>query len=233
MGHPTAAQAVTDQLRDRILAGNLEPGSRIDQGQLVQELGVSLTPVRDAVRRLTEQGLIELIPRRGAYVRELTLHEAIEITELRELLEAFAFRRVAPHITDQDLKRLRQLNQVLLDACDKGDWVASMNADEAFHQQVAELAGNRRLADVMRKLSVQTTWFRLAGREVPLSWLTAAANDHSLLVGILASRDPDAAEAAIRRHVRVTHRDFIGRLREAAEQPAAPEVPGRAVDQHE
>lgn len=217
---PTITQAVTDELRRRIVHGELGPGARINYNEVAQELGVSPTPVRDAAQRLADDGLVELSPRRSACVRQLTLQDAREMTMLREALEALAFRIVAPHITDDDLARLRELHQANYEACVEGDYTAAVEADTAFHHHVVRRTGNERLMDFLRRLSVLRAALRISLYKMKASVLSRTRDDHLALIDALATRDSDIAEAAIRKHVRTTHQEFVEWTQGAAAQPA-------------
>jgi len=148
------AEFATDELRARIFSGQLKGGTRLSEEELAQKLGVSRTPIRDALRRLADEGLVHVSPHRGTHVHELTPQDAIEMTVLRETLEALAFRTVAPVITDDDVARLQALYEANREACIEGEFEAVVETDTAFHDFVVRRTGNRRLMDFARRLSV-------------------------------------------------------------------------------
>ena len=204
----TIAESVTDRLRARILRGNLKAGTRLKEEEVARVLGVSATPVRHAIRRLADQGLVEIIPHRGAYVTELTPEDIVSITELRELHEVCAFRKSAPHITDADLERLTELHQAYHDAYVENDYARGREADQAFHEYVVARSGNRWLADVMRRVSILTAHLDAQLRVPDTTDPVQDRDCHLLLLEALATRDPDAAEKAIRQHIRKTFESF-------------------------
>lgn len=218
MVYRTMSDSVADEVRSRILRGDLEAGTRLKERELAQELGVSATPVRDALQRLSEEGLVSIVPQKGASVRELTLEDAIEMTEFRELIEAFAFRKVAPEITDEDLAHLTALNRSYVGACDARDYDALVQADMAFHDYVVERAGNGRIAECSRRLSLQMIYYRIDPDLITTAELPLLRDHHEPLIAALAGRDPDAAEAALRAHVRKKHEDFTNWARALTEQ---------------
>jgi DNA-binding GntR family transcriptional regulator len=225
--HPTIAHAVAHDLRMRILRGEYPPGTRLKEQQVARQLGVSATPVRDAIRQLAEAGLLELVPNRGAFVKKFTLGDISEMAQLREILEVAAFREAARRITDEDLARLKEYDRVYQDAWAGSDYETGVEADLQFHQYVCEMAGNRRLADMTARLSILAAWLhllRLRGGMLPL---TRVRDDHLLLVDALASRDPDVAEAETRRHIRGTTGELLEWMRAAESAlPPAPEGGG-------
>jgi DNA-binding GntR family transcriptional regulator len=211
MTHRTMAQLATDELRRSILQGELPAGTRLAEDELGQRLGVSRTPIREALRRLADEGLVRITPHRGTYVNEFTVQDAVEMTVLREALEALAFRLVAPRITDADLARLHELHQANHDACVQGDFDAVVETDSAFHAYVVQRTGNRRLMDFMRRISVLNLalWLGVYRRLLRAEDLYRTRDNHLPLVAALAKREPDFAEAAVRQHVRVTHEEFV------------------------
>ncbi len=224
MINPTSAQIVADTLRERILSGDMEPGTRIYESQLAEALGMSATPVREAIQRLADEGLIEFIPRRGTYVKQLTLRDAVEIAELREVLETFVFRKAACNITDDDLARLKELHQAFHDACIKADGESAVQADIAFHDGVAQLANNERLRESLRRLSALRACYHIARYKKDASEHFRDRDDHVPLLEALASRDPDIAEAAIREHVQNAHQRVIRWMEDAREGPDSPKA---------
>ena len=199
---PTVTQFVTDELRARILRGELAPGADVDENELARDLDVSRTPVRYAVRHLAHDGLVELVPRRGARVKRFDLRDALNTMEVRTALEALAFRKVAPHIADEDLVRLRELHHAVRDACDEGDYKTVVEADLAFHDYVVQRSGNDQLIDFAGKLSiVMAAAFWIGGHNKNASAFSRQRDDHLPLLNALASRDGEAAEAAIRAHI--------------------------------
>jgi len=105
--HPTMAHALAHELRRRVIAGTIKPGMHLKERQLAREFHVSKTPVRDAVRHLVNEGLVEMKPQRGAYVRDFTLRDMIELSQIREGIEGIAFAAFAPLVTEEDLSLLR------------------------------------------------------------------------------------------------------------------------------
>jgi DNA-binding GntR family transcriptional regulator len=207
VNHPTVRQVVTDRLRAMILRGDLQAGSALDENALANLLGVSRTPLREAIQRLDDEGLVETIPRRGAYVKALTVKDAIEVAELREVLEAFAFRKAAPVLDDEDIARVRELHEAYRRACLREDAESAIQADVAFHDYVIQRSGNDRLREFTRRLSLLMLALRLESR-ISATAFGPSRDDHLPLVEALATRDPDVAEQAIRGHIRNTLQEF-------------------------
>jgi DNA-binding GntR family transcriptional regulator len=203
--------SVAEQVLDAVRTGQLEPGARVHEVGLARTLGVSLSPVREALFRLADQGLLEHRPRRGFYVRELDEAETRDVFTFRALLEGFAARLLATAFAggDVDAASFARL-EMLLDegghAALSGDRQAVGAANARFHDALVRLAGNALL---------QRAWGMLAPAEWLLlpTWewtdepvLRAEALDwidrHQALLAVLRAGDPTAAEAAMADHVR-------------------------------
>ncbi len=201
----TIAQQVYERLRDEVLTGALNPGVWIREHDIASAWSVSRTPVREAVRRLAQDGLVEASPNRGVRVTVLTAEDVDDVYEVRALLEGAAARRAAEYATAADIEYLGRLLD-RIDATAASDVAAHIRADEAFHDAIVALARSATLADLTR---------RLAGRVARVRAATADTNteartrrQHRTILAALAARDADAAERAMREHIR-TYRSIV------------------------
>ncbi len=218
----TVVDYAIDALREAIRSGRLVPGQRLVVADITAMLSVSAGPVREAIRRLTGEGLIEIVPHRGASVRRITSHDLKEIFELREAVEGLAARlaaeRSAP-FRDQ-LKALMQEMAQLASAEDIERYVVN---NTAFHDLVYRMSGNERVRTLAAQLVLPIYQVRLPQR-MPLSELHISHNDHKEIAAALLAGDGEAAEAAMRRH--------IGHARHGLEETLAaiepPRRPARA-----
>jgi DNA-binding GntR family transcriptional regulator len=194
-------EQVADRLRQRILARELEPGSWIDELRLSAELGISRTPLREALKVLAAEGLVTMKLRRGAYVTEMSERDVREAYQLLSLLESDAASRVAMQASDTELADLAALHEAL-EAALRGPEAsrdAFFAANERFHLRVLEIEGNRwrqqMVNDLRRlmKLNRHHSLFR-EGR------LAESLGEHRALMQALASRDAEAAARLMRLH---------------------------------
>lgn len=148
-GTRTAHEFVHHALRAAVLDGTLPSGARLVQSDLAQQLGVSTTPVREALRDLATEGLVVLDPHRGAVVRALNIEEVRELYELRMTLEPLMVQRVAASITDERLDRAAELHGRMAEPCDPQTW-SRLNRD--FHALFSETADSSRLASILTSL---------------------------------------------------------------------------------
>jgi len=187
------------RLRTAITDGELAPGARLVEADLVELFGVSRSNVRLAIDALAADGLVERIPNRGARVRVVSTEEAVAITEARMVLEALIARKAAERVTDDDVARLRAQVGLMRDAVEAGDLLTYSALIQQLHGLIRDLADQPVATGLVDRLQAQLVrhQFRLSLRpgrpQVSLSGLTA-------LVDAIADRDPDRAEAAATAH---------------------------------
>lgn len=192
-------EQVADELRGRILARAMEPGSWIDELKLCGELGISRTPLREALKVLAAEGLVTMKLRRGAYVTEMSERDVREAYQLLSLLESDAAAEVASRATNAELAELGQLHRELEDALPDQDRFFAAN--ERFHLRVLEIDGNRwRLQIVgdlrrLMKLNRHHSLFR-EGR------LAESLDEHRAIVAALLARDAQACRSLVSAHFR-------------------------------
>jgi DNA-binding GntR family transcriptional regulator len=197
-----AVDAAYAVVREAIFSGRFCPGDRITEQEVVELAGVSRTPVRDALRRLQTQGLVEMQPNLGAVVASWSSEDAEEIFELRAMLECFATRLACQRITADHLKRMRELAGMQLDEtlCKKPnlDRIAKLN--NQYHQELYAAAGNRRLNEILISL-IEPTLVTRTFQHYSADALLRSARQHLEIVEMLESGDADGAEAVMRTHV--------------------------------
>lgn len=191
---------VQQEIERAILVGEYEPGSKLIEATLAEKLGVSRGPVREAFRMLEEAGLVRNEKNRGVFVRDIPIDEAIEIFDLRAVMDELVGRQLASNITPAQTKVLKGL----VDAMEK-----SVKAQDAhgyhlqnlhFHDQLVEMAGNRKLTEIYRKLIKELSLFRRLN--LADGWLMpVSSNEHRQIVKAITSGDADAAGRAMFRHV--------------------------------
>jgi len=199
----TTADAVYEALRQRIVDGELGPGQRLRSDALATALKVSRTPVREALRKLEAEGLIEPSPRGGLIVRELTEEDLTEVFYMREALEGLAARLAAENATRSDVSELHILLEDMEAVARRGEFKTLRALTGEFHQLVARAAHNRRLAQTLKALQdqvrqVQWSTLFLGGRPA------AALKEHKSLISAIEASDGDRAENLARAHRRNT-----------------------------
>ncbi len=188
---------VADRLRERIYARHLEPGAWIDETRLAAELGISRTPLREALKVLAVEGLVTMRLRRGAYVTEMSRDDVLQVYRLLELLEADAAADAAQRASDDDLERLRALHARLEKTVRQR--AAFFAANEAFHLALLDLAGNRWRRQIvvdLRKVMKLNRHHSLL-REGRIDESLA---EHRALMRAIEARDAAAAAQCMREH---------------------------------
>lgn len=195
----TAHEFVRSILRRAILNGELGGGTRLVQAEIAATLDVSTTPVREALRDLATEGLVQFDPHRGAIVAELSSDDVHDIYEIRMVLEPLAMRQAVPQLSETLLERLRELHKSMLDEPHSADWV---DRNRVFHMAVYETAASTRLAAIIRNLQDASVMYIGASLKDKPSLRDEANDDHAQILTALENRDVEAAVAAITRHLR-------------------------------
>jgi DNA-binding GntR family transcriptional regulator len=190
-------------LLDGIRAGRILPGDRIREEDVAQSLGVSRTPVREALQHLQARRLVEMAPGRGIVVVELNTQQVMELYAMREVLEGAAARFAAQHALPAEISMMREL----LDEFEKaeGDSQRLARINNNLHRTIYEAARNRYMHEALNNLEdalslLQNTTFSLPERHA------SAAREHRAIVSAIESRDSEGAEAASRLHIRESQR---------------------------
>lgn len=210
-------EGAVEVLRAAILDGDLAPGSMHSAGSLAEKLGVSPTPVREAMLELARAGLVEVLPNRGFRVTVMEDRDLDEIAGLRMLLEVPVMRHVIERASDKELDRLVSTLAEIESAADRNDVASFLVADREFHLGLLELAGNRRLVEIVAGLRDQT---RLVGlRSMAASGsLRASAPEHRMILDAVRARDTSEAERIMRDHLRHTRGVWAGRREDASDE---------------
>ena len=195
---PTVADQVHRRLRQQLLLGTWSPGARLREAELAATFGVSRTPVREAVRRLLQEGLLETRPTQGVRVREPDLHEALDAYTVRETLEGMAARLAAERADGTQRRSLMTL-LAKVEASATRDQAAQVEADLAFHRRVAELSANPSLIRALETLAGHVTPLKVHTRDHNAA--DATRRQHRAVADAIEQGDGTAAEAAMRAHV--------------------------------
>lgn len=191
---------VFNTLRQAILKGELKPGERLMEIQLAQKLGVSRTPVREAIRKLELEGLVLMIPRKGAEVARITAQDLEDVLEVRAALEELAVKDACEHITDEQLQDLKRAAAEFKKALDGDDLVECVQADMQFHEIIYGATNNRRLLQILNNLREQMYRYRMEYLKDRATHKTLL-EEHDAIRRALKKHDKNKAGAAIRIHI--------------------------------
>ena len=191
---------VASQLRERIFAGELPPGTFLDEVRLAEQMSISRTPLREALKVLTAEGLVRHEPRRGCFVNEVTEQDLDEIFPVIGLLEGRCAYEAAQHASDADIEALEALHQKLAKHAKARRINEYYEANFAIHEAIIRLAGNRWLATVIADLRKILRLARLQQLHAP-GRLDQSLSEHLAVFAALKARDAEGAEAAMRTHL--------------------------------
>lgn len=204
-------QVVEQYIRDSLNRGEIQPGQRLRQDVLAEQLGVSATPVREALRRLEAEGLVLYVPNKGAMASEATQHEVREIFALRVLLEGYAARLAADRLTEDELDTLSSLNKTMLVLDQSGERKAFSAVNDRWHWIIYRSAGSKLLETTIRGLwrlyAIDSLW-TIPGRS------TASVVEHERILNALYARDGVEAEKAMAEHHRIGERSMLEFIRD-------------------
>ena len=196
-------QEVTDRLRDMIVEGKLTPGDRIPEGRLCDDFGVSRTPLREALKVLASEGLVEPIPNRGSRVTRITPEEVGELFEAVSGIERLAGELAAQRASEKDLSQLRDMQERMEGYHRTGRRPDYFRVNERIHRAIVDLADNSVLKATHETLMVRVRRARYLAIMSQERW-DESVREHAAILGALVARDSDRAGALILRHVRRT-----------------------------
>ena len=206
-----------DVLREKILTRGFVPGDRLDVRALAAQLGVSPTPIKDAVTRLSAQGLVEIRPRSGTFVAELAVEAVAETFEIRRALECLAAEHVVARLTPDLTKRFETIVTALeRPVTSERERVEHERKNSELHSLLVQSSGNRRLAELYRSLNAHLTIARIHSRRRPDSVrLEQEQREHRAILEALMAREAAALVSALDRHIRRAGNALVDDVREA------------------
>ena len=198
--HSSLADQVYHDIKYLILSGELKGGDRIPEETLAEKFGVSRTPVREAVRRLDEFGLVRLKPRSYAEVISLSEAEADQVMSVRIELEALSIRLLATKATQKDVQALTEVAEKCYRALESGSVAETFEMDSFFHLEIAQRSGNGILSDLMERLDAKVQLVRLMRCSTPET-INQNIHVHDKIIEAISANDSAQAEALMREHI--------------------------------
>ena len=209
--HQTLNWHVYNDIVDIILSGKYLPGSRLDEITIAEELGVSRTPLREAIAKLVKDGLVEHRPYRGNFVRSFTARQAFDLYEVRKGLEVVAVRLAIPRLTDESVKRLRQTLRNIDSALENEDLASYGLADQEFHDTIAQISDNETLISMLQQVRGQVQLIRTIANRDP-SIVEVTAMERPEIVDAMAIGDVERAVALMDEHIALVQNNITSRL---------------------
>ncbi|ADR19736.1 GntR family transcriptional regulator [Calditerrivibrio nitroreducens] len=205
------SEKIAETLRDYIMKGNLKPGERLTEPKLSAMLGISRTPIREALRLLENEGFIDIFPRRGAVVSDITAKDVDEIFVIKTKLESLAARLAVENISEADIKKMMDINEKMAKYSETKNVVNLIKLNAEFHNIFIEKSNNSRLIKFIESLNKQfkrvTAYsFTEAGR------IKKVLEEHANIVDAFVKRDADRVEQLVDLHVKNGWQFIISRM---------------------
>ena len=210
-------EVICESLRDAIRQNILKPGERLMEIQLAEELGVSRTPVREAIRKLEQEGYVVMVPRRGTYVANVSIRDVSEIFEIRAALEVLACQMAVERITSEELETLERLLVMIGRAVEAKDMEQIVAHDIAFHDMLYQAARNNRLVSIIANLREQLTRFRTVSMS-RRGRVKDTLEEHRDIVNAIGAGDAKAAAKAAIKHMANSEKTLLEAIEEADQQ---------------
>ena len=199
------------KLHEVIVSGAWAPGERLDERALAQALGVSRTPVREAVTRLVSDRLVEHRPYQGNFIRSFTLEQVVSLYDVRRVLEVLAIREAVPRLTEDTLTAIRSVLDEACAAVDKGDLASFADADRTFHHLISECSGNETLVLLLQNLDAQIQIVRTAANRDP-QLVERTLIERDRILAALKDRDAEHAATLMAEHIDNVKRTVVDQL---------------------
>ena len=187
-------------LRRAIITGEFAPGERLMEITLAKRLGVSRTPVREAIRKLELEGLVVMVPRKGAHVASITEKSLREVIEVRSVLEEFAASLACERIDDGDIQDMTNIHEQFVKAVHTADMMKMVDGDERFHDAIFRAAKNERLLSIIANLREQFYRYRLEYIK-DMNNHSILIQEHEQLMNAIFSHDQDTARRIMKIHL--------------------------------
>ncbi|SEC00803.1 GntR family transcriptional regulator [Paenibacillus sp. GP183] len=198
-------------LREEILSGSLKPGKKLLEKELSEKLGVSRTPLREAIRNLEVEGLIESIPQKGSRVKILTRKDVINVFELRIHLESLATATSVPHLTEIELSQLHDIQTRIREATEQSDWREVDLLNKEFHSMLMSGGDNDRLFAMIDQLHQVGSLIRLSTLSIPGRSYKAIEEHDEILKAALA-KNAELASNLIQKHLEIARNTLLSHI---------------------
>ncbi|MBQ5445750.1 MAG: GntR family transcriptional regulator [Lachnospiraceae bacterium] len=204
-------------LREAILQGKLEPGERLMEIALANQLGVSRTPIREAIRKLEIEGLVINAPRRGAVVAEITLKDLRDVLEVRRNLENLAVKLACEKANEQDIRELKELHRSFISTLKNEDLTEVAQADVKFHDKIYEITDNKRLIQILSNLREQMYRYRFEYIKDEIH-RRVLVDEHAMIIEGIENKDVDKAKKYMEIHIINQEKTIVAKITKDTEK---------------
>jgi DNA-binding GntR family transcriptional regulator len=202
MQYPSLKERAYDIIRSRILNGEIEPGERIREDLLAEEISMSRTPVREAINQLAAEGLVKNVPRKGIYSIDLGEGFILELLDVRESLEILSVKRCIERITKAQLAQLEKINQDFAKMLETGKYDKCNELDSKFHATIAQFSGNRKLIQYLSEIEDFMRIARIVEKKImPEQKNRITLEEHKEITECIKNKDKDGAAGGIVKNI--------------------------------
>ncbi len=205
------SEDIAESIKTAIIKGKFKPGEKISEGELAESMGISRTPLREAFRRLENEGFIQIIPRKGAVVADVDAEEAYHLYEIKSTLEGLAARLAMGNMKDKDISKLEKINDELRELIDQNDLESFYRVHTRFHEGFVKLCGNRRLILMISNLNDHFNRFGIISLTLP-GQFEKAIQQHAEIIEAFKSGDKILVEQKVRTNVMTGGRVLVDHL---------------------
>lgn len=198
-------------LREAIITGDLQPGERLMEIKLANELGVSRTPVREAIRKLELEGLVIMTARKGAEVAPINEKDLKEVLEIRRSLESLACELACKDVKDSDVRKLRSINQEISKAIEAEDIEKITQKDVEFHEAINDMTDNQRLIQMLHQLKEHIFRYRFEYIK-EMKNKRVIFEEHEKIIDSIAEKNPKKASREIESHIEIQEKYILNTL---------------------
>lgn len=207
-------EIVFETLREAIIQGRLKPGERLMEIQLAEEMGVSRTPVREAIRKLELEGFVVMVPRKGAYVAGISIKDIVDVFEVRAALEALAAGLAAERATPEELEDMERAVLQIYEVSNGQNLDSLVERDTRFHELIYKASRNQRLVQIITLLKEHFQRFRTTSLALPGRG-KHAVEEHKNIVEAISERNVELASTLAREHIETAEQLFLNAMGEA------------------
>lgn len=199
-GYELLSQKVYRALKTEIIKGSLKPGTKLSEGKIAEQMGVSRTPVREALKELAAEGFVKMNPNQAVAVSNASVKDVQEVLQIRGVLEGLAARLATKTINEEEIKELEKYQKRMEQYTNKDDVLAFSEMDAEFHELILNICGNNRLIQIRKNLSDQAHRYRIRSLSVP-GRLKYSLKEHQEIVEALKRKDAEQADRLSQKHI--------------------------------
>ena len=199
-GYDLLSKKVYRILKKEIIKGSFEPGDKVLEGRIADQMGISRTPVREAIRELAAEGFVTLSPNQGVVVRSVSAESIREVLQIHSVLEGLAARLSCEVINEEDLKELENYVNKMEKFANKRDSSAYSEVDLKFHELIVNTCRNKRLIQMRKNISDQAQRYRISSLSIPRR-LKESLKEHQKILEAFKTKDPKKADSTSQKHI--------------------------------